>query len=183
MKKLVLISMMLISCGGCWESLALVGGGAAGGMTAARIIQQQKEANQANIDLMEQQKTDLEVELAAATDEAEKKRIQEQLDNTKTVLADLRTQKIALDGLDLGVKTDWSDPQAVIPTIAAILMMVLADRERRRKNKAKTALVEVVEGGEEFKASADMANVKTFKTAMSDKQSSETKKMVAVIKA
>lgn len=182
-KKFVLASVMLLFLvGGCWESFALIGGGAAGGMTVSRIIQQQKEANQANIDLMEQQKTDLEAELAEATDEAEKERIQEQLDNTNTVLADLRVQKITLEGLEAGLKTDWSDPQAVIPVVTTILMAVLAERERRRKKKATTALTEVVAGGQQFKNTSDSEVVKDFKKAMNDKQSADTKKMVAVIR-
>lgn len=192
MKKMIVCMMVLclLVAGGCLESLALIGGGAAGGMTAARIIQQQKEANQANIDLMEQQEADEEAELAAATDEAEKKKIQERLDNTRTVLADLRAQKIVLDGLDLGTKTDWSDPQAVIPTITAILMMVLAERERRRKNKAKseakenkTALVEVVAGGQMFKKTADATAITAFKKAQTEAQkTTKTKELVAILR-
>jgi len=201
MKKWIVCMVLLVMVAGCWESLALVAGGAAGGLTTARVIQQQKEANQANIDLMEQQEAEDEAELAAETDLVKRKEIQERLDNTRTVLADLRVQKVVLDGLEMGSKTKWDDPQSVIPTIAAIFMMVLAERERRKKKKATeekklaeeqeertyNAFSEVVDGGQEFKRIAKDENsadsVATFKKAMDDKQSPETKKMVAVIKA
>lgn len=185
MKKIVLLCVMLVFVGGC-ESAALVGSGLAGGMTLQRIIQQQQAANQENIDLMEQQKLELEAQIAAETDEAKKAELQKAFDNTETVLLDLKTQKEALKVAAAGAGTDWKNPQAVIQFLALLATGYYADRERRKKNKTNTALAEVVAGGQAFKkAVKEEADILAkFKEAQNEAQKSpETKKMIAVIKA
>lgn len=182
MKKVILMCCVLLLCGGCWESLALVGGGAAGGMTLQRIIQQQKEANAADIEMMEQQLADQDAAIAAEPDEAKKAELQKARDNTMTVLLDLKSYRDRLNDAELARKTDWGKPTAVITFISTLLMGLLADRERRKKNKTATAFTEVVLGGEKFKKGTDNTVV-AFKAAMGEVQSPETKKMVAVIKA
>lgn len=192
-KSIVLLCMlMILLCGSCLETAGLIAGGAAGGMTAARIIQQQKENIQANIDLMEQQKIDLEAELAAATDDVEKERIQKQLDITNKVLADLEVSKVVVLRLEEGSKVDWQEPKSIIPFGASVLMTILWLLKRRKEKETaednaslETALTEVVKGGQKFKKAveSDGGIVKTFKVAMNDEQSAETKEMVAVIKA
>lgn len=192
-KKCIWVSvmLMLLMTGGCWESVALVVGGAAGGMTTQRIIQQQKEVAQANIDAMEQELLDIEEKIIAETDEAKKAELQETRDNIKTVLLDLETQKAAIIELERGLGTDWGKPAAVVGTISSILLAWFADRERRKKNDAKadaqenqTAVVELVAGGEAFKKKATPEAVTVFKAAHKEAQKSQvTKEMVAVIKA
>lgn len=181
---------LLISCGGCWESAVLISSGAAGALTATEIVRQQKEVAQANIDLMEQDLLDIEEKIAVEKDEAKKAELQKTRDNIKTVLLDLETQKAVITEFEKSLGTDWGKPVAVVGTISSIILAYLADRERRKKNKTTTALTEVVVGGQEFKrtlkessTAVTDATMKIFKDAMDNKQSAETKKTIAIIKA
>lgn len=186
---IVLVSLLFIA--GCWESLVLVGSGAAGGLTAAKIVQQQKDLAQANIDLMEQQLADQDTAIAAETDEAKKIELQKERDNTSQVLDDLKASKIAWESIEAGMGTDWGKPTAVITFISTLAMLILEERQRRKKNDAeadaqvnRTAVVELVAGGEGFKKAANKEAVETFKIAQGAAQKSQvTRELVAVIKA
>lgn len=195
MKKVIVMCMLvsLLFVGGCLETLALVWSGAVGGMTAQSVLQQQEDALEANIVVMKQQKVALEAELAEAADEAERKRILERIDNTDTVLEELRITKEAVAKVKEGLGVDWKDPKVVIPFASSLVLLIFEELQRRRKKEAEeeaeenyTALTEVVKGGQEFKrvikANGGKGSAEEFGAAMGDAQSPETKRLVAVIK-
>jgi hypothetical protein len=184
-KKCIIVSVLflLLTTGGCWESLALIGGGAAGGMTITRVLDQQQQVIQEDISLMEAQKAELEKKLAETTDEVERAKIQEQLKNTETVLDDLKTADEAIAMAKEGLNVNWQDPQSIIPYAATVLMTVFGIMQRRKRRTTETALAEVVAGGQAFKKTADADTLKEFKEAQKLAQKSpDTKKMVAILR-
>lgn len=187
-KKCIVMCFVLLISAGCLESFALIGGGAAGGMTLMRVLDQQQKVIRDDIAMMEAQLEQEKAEFAEVTDEIEKEKLRQQIENTETVLADLKDADEAISRAKEGLNVNWQDPQSVIPFAGAALMTIFGIWQRREKRKNQTALAEVVAGGQEFKKLAKENGVsdpalKAFGIAMNDKQSPETKKLVAVIKA
>lgn len=188
MKKMIVCMMMLLCllvAGGCLESLALIGSGAAGGMTLTRILDQQQKVIREDIEMMEAQKADLEQQLAEATEEVEKEKIRQQIKNTETVLMDLKDADEAISRAKEGLGVNWQDPQSVIPFAGAVLMTAFGIWQRRKKKQTQTALAEVVNGGQIFKRTAkdNTAALAAFKEAQTEAQkTTKTKELVAVLR-
>lgn len=195
--KCIVICAMVLLLSGCYESLALVSAGAAGGLTLDHLLGQAQKDVTENIELLEQQNADYELQLEQTADEAEKEKIRVRIKANMDMLEQLKITELALQGGRQGLKVDWKSPEAVTGFATAALGLLMAYLQWKKKQKAQaekaesdTALEEVVEGGESFKealkgAPAKEAVVVTamFKESHGDKQSALTKEKVAVIRA
>ena len=139
MKKCIVVCVMLLMVSGCLESIALIGGGAAGGVTISQKLEQQRQIIRDDIVMMEAEKAELEQQLTETKDETEKQKIQLQIKNHDTVLADLRDADEVLEKAQAGLNVNWQDPQSVIPFAGAALMTAYGIWQRRKKKDAESA--------------------------------------------
>ena len=175
----VVLVLLLLPIGGCWEELALVGGGAVGGLSWERFITQAQEDVEENIQLLEDDNERLKAELTSTTDEAKRAELQAKIKNNLKMLDDLGVAKLSLQRAREGLGVDWQNPEAATIFILGAVTTFL---QYRKKKQLGTALSEVVAGGQSFKKSGahDLAN---FKAAHNNAQSLDTKKIVATMKA
>jgi len=195
--KWIVMCVMLLLLSGCFESLALVGAGAAGGITVDHLLRQAQEDVQEDIQILEQQNAEYEQQLEQTADEAEKEIIREKIKANQDLLEKLIITELTLQGGREGLKVDWESPEAVTLFATTVLGLLMAYLQWKKKQKAlvekaesDTALEEVVVGGESFKEALKGSPAKEavvvsamFKESHGDKQSALTKEKVAVIKA
>jgi len=175
------LSIFLLPVGGCLETAALIGGGAAGGITWERLITQAQEDVQENIELLESQNVELEKKLETTTDEAEREKIRAEIKANLKVLDELGLAKLSLEEANKGLGVDWKNPEAAVIFVLGALTTYM---QWRKKQQTTKALTEVVEGGELFKKAAAPEAVEVFKKSQTEAQkSNETKELVAVLKA
>ena len=195
--RIIVMCAMMLLLSGCYESLALVAAGAAGGLTLDHLLGQAEADVAENIELLEQQNADYEKQLEQAADEAEKEKIRARIKTNMETLDHLKITELALQGGRKGLKVDFKNPEAVAGFATTALTLFIAYRQWKKKQKAlaeKTesdmAFVEVIEGGEDFKRELKAVDKATsgeeilavFKKAHGKKQGLETKKKVAVAK-
>lgn len=186
----ICLLVVLVPMTGC-ETMGLIGAGAGAGITLDRILQQAAVDVNENIDYLEAQNIELEQQLAEAETDAEKEIIRAQIQANLKWLDQLKILQLSLQGGRQGIRVKWDDPQSVmlfisggiIPGILAYLQWRKKQEAANEKNKLNTALEEVVEGGQEFKRNAEPEILDEFKVAHKNKQSAETKQLVAMIKA
>ena len=191
----VMLAILLLPVSGC-EELLLFGGGAAGGLTMDRLLSQAQEDVEENITLLENLNKDLQTKLEQTVDDAERNLIREDIEANLKVIDNLVASKLAIEGTRAGLKTDWSNPQSLTLFGTTALGLLAAYLQRKKKNEAmadaKTkgiALKEIVVGGQQFKSGiAEAAGgdgkivMAAFKKAQDGAQSTETKKLVAVMR-